>query len=67
MGSIGGLNEALHRRYSPQLAASGTVAWGSIGPNEALYRQYSPPQGGSAQAPARDPILVNGEACMQCR
>lgn len=66
--SIGGQNEALHRQFSAPLAANGTVAWGSIGgPNEALHRQFSPPQDGVALAPTRDPIIVNGEPCMQCR
>jgi hypothetical protein len=47
-------------------AANGTVAWGSIGgPNEALHRQYSPPR--EDAAPKLGPIMVNGEACMQCR
>jgi len=42
--------------------------WDSIGgPNEALHRQYSPPQEGEALTAGSDPIMVNGEACMQCR
>jgi hypothetical protein len=49
-------------------AANGTVAWGSIGgPNEALHRQYSLPKEGVALTPGSEPIMVNGEACMQCR
>ena len=49
-------------------AAGGAVAWGSIGgPNEALHRQYSSPQEGVAPALPRDPIMVNGKPCMQCR
>jgi hypothetical protein len=41
-------------------------AWGSTGgPNEALHRQYAPPQ--ETAASGQDPIVVNGEACMQCR
>jgi hypothetical protein len=65
-GSIGGPNEALHRQYSPPLAANGAVAWGSIGgPNEALHRQYSPPL--EEAAPEAGPIMINGKACMQCR
>ena len=41
------------------------AAWGSVGgPNEALHRQYSPPQETVASGP--EPIVVNGEACMQC-
>ena len=48
-------------------AAYGT-AWDSIGgPNEALHRQYSPPQEGAAPKTGSNPIMVNGEACMQCR
>lgn len=44
------------------------TAWDSIGgPNEALHRQYSPPQEGVAITAGSDPIIVNGEACMQCR
>src|SRR5688572_30793725 len=43
-------------------------AWDSIGgPNEALHRQYSPPQEGVALTARSDPIIVNGEPCMQCR
>lgn len=42
------------------------AAWGSIGgSNEALHRQYSPPK--ETGASGQDPIVVNGEACMQCR
>jgi hypothetical protein len=64
--SVGGRNEALHRQYSPPLAADGTVAWGSVGgPNEALHRQYSPPL--EEAAPETGPIMINGKACMQCR
>lgn len=37
------------------------------GANEALHRQYSPPQESTALRIGRDPIMVNGEACMQCR
>jgi hypothetical protein len=48
-------------------AAYGT-AWDSIGgPNEALHRQYSPPLEDAALKTGSDPIMVNGEACMQCR
>jgi hypothetical protein len=44
------------------------TAWDSIGgPNEALHRQYSPPQEGVARTAGSDPIIVNGEPCMQCR
>ena len=54
--------------YAPGLenpAAYGS-AWGSTGgPNEALHRRYAPPQ--ETVASGRDPIVVNGEACMQCR
>lgn len=47
-------------------AAYGTVAWGSIGgPNEALHRRHSSPQEGAASETG--PIMVNGQACMQCR
>lgn len=53
--------------YAVDSATYGT-GWDSIGgQNEALHRQYSPPQGGSAVAPRPEPIMVNGEACMQCR
>jgi len=42
------------------------AAWGSVGgPNEALHRQYPPPQETVASGP--EPLVVNGEACMQCR
>jgi hypothetical protein len=42
-------------------------AWDSIGgPNEALHRQYSPPQEGVALTAGSEPIIVNGEPCMQC-
>jgi hypothetical protein len=43
------------------------TGWDSIGgQNEALHRQYSPPQEGAAPA-GLNPIMVNGEPCMQCR
>jgi hypothetical protein len=43
-------------------------AWDSVGgPNEALHRQYTPPQEGVALRAGSNPIIVNGEACMQCR
>jgi hypothetical protein len=42
------------------------AAWDSVGgPNEALHRQYSPLQETVASGP--EPIVVNGEGCMQCR
>ena len=45
-----------------------TAAWDSVGgPNEALHRQYSPPQEGTGTRTGQDPIMVNGEPCMQCR
>jgi hypothetical protein len=45
-----------------------TAAWDSVGgPNEALHRQYSPPQEGVGTGTGSDPIIVNGEPCMQCR
>ena len=44
------------------------TGWDSIGgQNEALHRQYTPPQEGVAQVTGSNPIMVNGEACMQCR
>ena len=44
------------------------TGWDSIGgQNEALHRQYSPPQEGAAPKAGSNPIMVNGEACMQCR
>jgi hypothetical protein len=53
--------------YAVDSATYGT-GWASIGGrNEALHRQYSPPLGGSAVTPRWGPIMVNGEACMQCR
>jgi hypothetical protein len=43
------------------------TGWDSIGgQNEALHRQYSPPQEGAAPT-GFNPIMVNGEPCMQCR
>ena len=43
------------------------MGWDSIGgQNEALHRQYSSPQEGAAPA-GLNPIMVNGEPCMQCR
>jgi hypothetical protein len=43
------------------------TGWDSIGgQNEALHRQYSPPQEGAAPT-GLNPIMVNGEPCMQCR
>jgi hypothetical protein len=53
--------------YAVDSATYGTD-WASIGgQNEALHRQYSPPQAGSAVTPRWGPIMINGEACMQCR
>ena len=53
--------------YAVDSATYGTD-WDSIGGlNEALHRQYSPPQAGPAVTPRWGPIMVNGEACMQCR
>jgi len=44
------------------------TGWDSVGgQNEALHRQYSPPQEGAAPKAGANPIMVNGEACMQCR
>jgi hypothetical protein len=51
-------------------SASATIGtgWDSLGgQNEALHRQYSPSLDSVAQAPVWDPIMVNGESCMQCR
>lgn len=61
---ISHVTPSLHGSVS---ATIGT-GWGSIGgQNEALHRQFSPPPDGVALAPAPDPIIVNGEPCMQCR
>lgn len=55
---------------APSLHSVGATygtGWDSIGgQNEALHRQYSPPQEGAAPA-GLNPIMVNGEPCMQCR
>jgi hypothetical protein len=56
---------------APSLHSVGATygtGWESIGgQNEALHRQYSPPQEGAAPKAGSNPIMVNGEACMQCR
>jgi len=50
------------------VSATYGTGWDSIGgQNEALHRQYSPPQEGAAPKAGANPIMVNGEACMQCR
>ena len=50
------------------VSATYGTGWDSIGGrNEALHRQYSPPQEGAAPKAGSNPIMVNGEACMQCR
>jgi hypothetical protein len=37
------------------------------GQNPALHRQVGLPKVGAAPVSGSDPIMVNGEACMQCR
>jgi hypothetical protein len=50
------------------VSATYGTGWDSIGgQNEALHRQYSPPQEDVAPKAGANPIMVNGEACMQCR
>jgi hypothetical protein len=50
------------------VSATYGTGWDSIGgQNEALHRQYSPPQEGAAPKAGSNPIMVNGEPCMQCR
>ena len=50
------------------MSATYGTGWDSIGgQNEALHRQYSPPPEGAAPKAGSNPIMVNGEACMQCR
>jgi hypothetical protein len=38
-----------------------------VAPNEALHRQAGLPKVGITPKSGTDPIMVNGEACMQCR
>jgi len=56
---------------APSLHSASTTygtGWDSIGgQNEALHRQYSPPQEGGTPKAGSNPIMVNGEPCMQCR
>jgi hypothetical protein len=50
------------------VSATYGTGWDSMGgQNEALHRQYSPPQEGAAPKAGSNPIMVNGEPCMQCR
>ncbi len=50
------------------VSATYGTGWDSIGgQNEALHRQYNPPQEGAAPKAGSNPIIVNGEPCMQCR
>ena len=62
-----GISHVAPSLHGSTSATIGT-GWDSIGgQNEALHRQFSPPQDGVALAPTWDPIIVNGEPCMQCR
>ena len=64
--SIWGVSHVAPSLHS--VVATYGTGWDSIGGrNEALHRQYSPPQAGPAVSPRWGPIMVNGEACMQCR
>jgi hypothetical protein len=64
--SIWGVSHVAPSLHSAS-ATYGT-GWDSIGgQNEALHRQYSPPQEGGAPKAGSNPIMVNGEPCMQCR
>lgn len=47
--------------------AYATTAGSNDGPNGALHRQVGLPKVGAPAETGLNPIMVNGEACMQCR